>query len=184
MKNLVESSCRIDTHILKEDLQKTRERLPVAGFLSLIDGATTLPIDYKVEYEESDAYLVIEFDGGSQRILLSNHELTFGTRTYLTCACGCRTNALYLNKGIFACRKCHKLCYQSTTINKTTKHGQFLFKQSQIIKLMEMREGLNRIFYKSQYSKPFVRWLALCERAGLVDDVEDAKELMLAINRG
>ena len=182
MKNLVESSCHINTHILKEVLQKAREKLPVSGFLNLVNGNTETPIDYRVEYEENSACLVIEFDTEPQRILLSHHELTFGTRTYLTCSCGCRTNALYLNKGVFACRKCHNLCYQSTTINKTTKHGKFLYKQSQIIKLMERREGLNRIFYKSQYSKPFMRWLSLCESAGLVNEVKDAKELMLAIN--
>lgn len=45
-----------------------------------------------------------------------------------------------------------------------------------------MRESMGRIFYKSQYSKRFKRWLKLCNQAGLTDEIKDANDLMTAIN--
>ncbi len=182
MTNLIESHFRLDTHILKEELRKAREKIPVEGYLNIAYNNKPSILDYRVEYEDGGTYLVIDLDSEPQRILLSEHFLTFGTRTYLTCSCGCRTNSLYLSKGFFACRRCHKLQYQSSTINRSTKHGNFLYKQSKILKIIEMRESMGRIFYRSEYSKRFTRWLSLCSSAGLLNEVADAKELILAIN--
>ena len=137
--NLIENTFALNTKLLKEDLKKARERKPVENYLNISHNRQHSVIDYYIEYEEEGTYLVVAFNEDTQRILLAEEELTFGTRTYLTCACGQRTNALYLNKGVFACRKCHKLKYQSTTINRNSKHGQFLYKQSQILKLMSLR---------------------------------------------
>ena len=181
--NLIENTFALSTKLLKEDLHRARERKSVEGFLNTNHNGRPSVIDYHIEYEEEGTYLVVALGIESQRILLSEEELTFGTRSYLVCACGNRVNALYLNKGVFACRNCQKLRYQSTTINRTSKHGQFLYQQSQILKLMSLRESISHIFYKSQYTKKFNRYLDLCGRAGLTSEISDAKELINAINQ-
>jgi len=181
--NLIENTFNLNTKLLKEDLKKAREREPIDGFLNINYNGRPSVVDYYVEYENEKTYLIINFGEKPQRILLSEEELTFGNRSYLTCTCGNRVNALYLDKGVFACRDCHKLKYQSTTINRNSKHGQFLYQQSQILKLMSLRESMSHIFYKSQYTKKFNRYLDLCSRAGLTSETLDAKELMTAINQ-
>ncbi|MCR4334755.1 MAG: hypothetical protein NUV47_03465 [Patescibacteria group bacterium] len=180
--SLIENSFAITTHLLKKDLKKARQKTPINGYLNIFHNNKPSIADYLIEYDGENTYLVINFAEKSQKILLSEHQLTFGTRTYLNCACGHRTNSLYLNKGIFACKKCHNLHYQSTSINRNTLHGKFLYQQNQILKIINMRESMNRIFYKSRYSKPFVRWLDLCGKAGLIKEVEDAQALITAIN--
>jgi len=182
MKTLVESCFHLDTKLLKKDLRKARQKEPVEEYLNFLFNGKPSVLDYRIEYEDNQTYLVVSFGVEPQKFLLSEQELIFGNRTYFVCGCGKRTTALYLNKGIFACRKCHNLCYQSTTINSATKHGRFIYQQSQILKIMEMRENMGRIFYRSQYSKRFMRWLDLCARVGLTKEVEDAKNLMFAIN--
>ena len=184
MKTLVESCFRLDTKLLKKDLAKARNKESVEGFLNFLDKGKQTALDYTVEYSfDENTYLIINYGEESQKILLSNHELTFGTRTYLTCGCGLRTNALYLKNEIFACRKCLKLKYASAVINRTSKHGKFIYQQTQILKLMDMRESMNRIFYKSRYSKRFTHFLDLCARVGLTDQVRDANNSMDGINR-
>lgn len=182
MAELVENSFALSTHLLKKDLHKARRKEPVEGYLNFLHNGKPSVLDYFTEYEGEDAYLVVSFNIEPQKILLSEHELSFGTRTYLTCKCGLRTNALYFNKGIFACRKCHKLRYKSVTINRNSRHGKFLYQQISVLKLMAMRESMGRILYKSQYSKRFKRWLKLCARAGLTKETLDAQNLMAAIN--
>ncbi len=182
MTNLIENFFALSTKLLKQDLLKARERKPVEGFLNVFNDGKQATADYSVEYDSEETCLVIHFGIESQRILLSEHELTFGTRSYLTCKCGCKVNSLYLKNGIFACRKCHKLHYQSTMINRTSKHGKFLYQQNQILKIMALRESMGRIFYRSSYIKRFKHWLELCSKAGLVSEVNDANNLMRDIN--
>lgn len=180
---LVENSFALSTHLIKNDLLKARKREPAEGYLNIADAYNKATVaDYRIEYAGEETYLIIYFGVEQQRILLAEQELTFGTRTYLTCGCRSRTNKLYLNEGVFACRKCHKLQYQSTTINRSSKHGRFLYQESQRLKIMAEREKMSRIFWRSRYSKNFVRWLRLCDRAGLKREVEDAINLMSAIN--
>ena len=181
MAELVENSFALSTHLLKKDLRKAREKETVDGYLNFSHNGKSSVLDYSTEYENDNSYLVINFKEIPQRILLSEQKLTFGTRVYLTCKCGYRTNTLYLSKDIFACRKCHKLRYESTTINRNSRHGRFLYQQRIVMKLMVMRESMGRIFYKSKYSKPFNRWLKLCTRSGLTKEVLDAQKLMTDI---
>ena len=180
--NLIENTFNLNTKLLKEDLKKAREREPIDGFLNINYNGRPSVVDYYVEYENEKTYLIINFGEKPQRILLSEEELTFGTRSYLTCTCGNRVNALYLDKGVFACRDCHKLKYQSTTINRNSKHGQFLYQQSQILKAMSMRENMTRIFYKSQYTRKFNRFINLCTKTGLLKEVIESGKLLTAIN--
>ena len=184
MKTLVESCFRLDTKLLKKDLAKARNKESVEGFLNFLDNGKQTALDYSIEYSfDENTYLIINYGEESQRILLSNYELTFGTRTYLTCNCGCRTNALYLKNEIFACRKCQRLTYESTTINRNSKHGKFFYKQSRAIKLIDMRESMGRrVFYKSHYSKRYLHYLHLCAHAGLMDEIIKANELKTVID--
>lgn len=141
-------------------------------------------LDYYIEYGlDGNTYLVVTVGEEPQKILLSEHQLNFGVRTYLTCGCGHRTNALYLKDTFFACRKCQNLSYASTTINPRSDHGIMLYRESKRLKLITMREQIGRIFYKSKYTKRFERWLKLCKQAGLYSQIKDALELMEAIKR-
>lgn len=182
MITLIENSFALTARSLKKDLRKARRNESAGGSLSIAQNGKPFPVDYWIEHDGKDSYLVVTFGVESQRILLSEYPVTFGTRTYLTCQCGRRTSFLYLQNGTFACRRCQKLRYQSTTINKTTKHGRFLYKQSQILKLVAKREEIDRIFWRSNYTKKFTKWLDMCDRVGLTDQVKSASELMMAIN--
>lgn len=182
MAELIENSFALSTHLLKKDLRKAREKETVDGYLNFSHNGKSSVLDYSTEYENDNSYLVINFTEIPQRILLSEQKLTFGTRVYLTCKCGYRTNTLYLSKDIFSCRKCHKLRYESTIINRNSRHGKFIHQQMKILKLMDIREKIDRIFYRSKYTKRFKRWLELCARAGLTKDVLDAQKLMTDIN--
>lgn len=183
MTAFVENYFVLSTNLLKKDLHKARGREVVDGYLNITHDNKATVLDYCVEYENENAYLMLAFGPEPQKILLQEHQLTFGVRTYFTCSCGSRTNALYLSKGVFACRKCQNLHYFSTRINRSSKHGQFIYKQNQILKLMSQRENMNRIFYRSNYSKRFMRWLGLYGRLGLIDELVDAERLETAIHR-
>lgn len=184
MRPLIENTFALSTKLLKNSLRKARNKEPVQGeYLNFRHNGRPSALDYSIEYSfDGNTYLVITFDAEPQKILLSTRELTFGTRTYLTCGCGLKTNALYLKNTFFACRKCQKLRYQSTTINNTSDHGTFFYRESKRLKLMDMRESMDRIFYRSNYTKKFSRYLNLCFLAGKTDELENASELMDAIN--
>ena len=181
MKNLIENSFALSTKILRKDLQKARSKEPVEGYLNILIQGSPDVLDYKVEYEDENAYLAVYFDAEPQKILLSHEELTFGTRTYLTCGCGLRTNALYLKDKFFACRRCQSLGYSSNRINRSSDHGYMLYQNSRRLKLISMREEIDRIFYRSKFTKKFTRFLKLCEQAGLLGPVRDAKATIKAV---
>ena len=183
MNTLVENCFRLSTKLLRNDLRKARNKEPVEGeYLNFIHNGRSSTLFYSIEYSfDGNTYLVVTFNTEPQKILLSTHELTFGTRTYLSCPCGHRTNALYLKNSFFACFECQKLRYGSTSINRRSDHGQFLYQQSKRLKLMNMRADIARIFYKSKYTKRFLRWKKLCDQAGFVREVSDAEVLMDAI---
>jgi hypothetical protein len=185
MRTLIENTFALSTKLIKKSLKKAREKEPVEGeYLNYRDNGRPSALDYSIEYSfDGNTYLVISVAAEPQKILLSYEELTYGTRTYLTCGCGQRSNALYLKLGYFACRRCQNLGYRSTTINTTSDHGMFVHLQTQRLKLMDMREGIDRIFYKSTYTKRFRNWLKLCGRAGLLDEITSAIKLSEAINK-
>jgi hypothetical protein len=182
MKNLIENYFPLKIKSLKKDLQKAREKEPVNGYLNLFNGGKPAIAHYSMEYEDEAIYLLINFGTKPQRFLLSEQELTFGAKNYFVCTCGCRTTSLYLKDGVFACRNCHGLQYASSSINKNTKHGKYIFQQSQLNRIMDVRESVDRIFYRSQFSKRYKYWLNLCSRAGLNDEVRRANDLLVGIN--
>jgi len=184
MTQLIENTFALSTNLLKNDLRRARDKKPVEGYLNYRENGRPSALDYSIEYSfDGNTYLVVNVVAEPQKILLSYENLTFGTRTYLTCGCGQRTNALYLKLGYFACRKCQKLGYRSTTINTTSDHGMFIHLQNQRLKLIELREGIDRIFYKSTYTKRFKNWLKLCAKAGLFGEIADAIKLSEAISK-
>lgn len=181
MAELIENSFALSIHLLKKDIRRARRKEPVDGYVNFSYNGKQTALDYSIEYVDDKPYLVINFVAEPQRILLSEQKLTFGIRAYLTCKCGYKANDLYLINEIFACRKCHKLKYESTTINRNSRHGQLLHRTRQAIKIISKREGISRILYKSIYTKRFNRWTTLCAREGFVDNVEDAKKLLMDI---
>ncbi|MFH1365934.1 MAG: hypothetical protein ABIG99_00875 [Patescibacteria group bacterium] len=184
MKTLVENCFALSTKLLNKTLRKARLKEPVDNeYLNFRHNGKPSALFYSIEHNSDDNdYLIINFNAELQKILLATRELTFGTRTYLTCGCGQRTNALYLKNTFFACRNCQNLRYQSTNINKTSDHGMFFYQQSKVLKLMELRESMDRIFYRSNYTKKFSRYLNLCFLAGRMDEVQNASDLIDAIN--
>ena len=184
MATLIESCFKLSTKLLRTSLQKARFREAVEGeYLNFVQDGKPSALDYFIEYSfDGNTYLVVNISTEPQKILLSDRDLTFGTRTYLVCGCEARVNALYLRGTFFACRNCHKLQYKSTTINNSSVHGRYLNQQMKRLKLVEMRAEIDRIFYKSKYTKRFMRFLKLCAQAGLFGPVRDANETMKAIN--
>lgn len=185
MTALIENHFALTTNLLKKTLQKARVRESVDdSYLNITYNSKPTVLDYSLQYKDEKAYLVVIFGSEPQEILLSEHKLTFGTRTYLTCGCGKRTNSLYLKLGYFACRECQKLRYRSTTINPTSDHGRFLQLQSKRLKLVELRAKIARPIYKTRYTKPFIHWLSLCSKAGIFDEAIRAMKTMEAIKGG
>src|SRR3989344_1957189 len=74
-----------------------------------------------------------------------------------------------------------KLRYRSTTINNRSDHGRMLYQQNKRLALLDMRENIPRPLYKSKYTKKFLRFLKLCSKSGLFNQVKDAQTTMEAI---
>lgn len=181
---MIESCFKLSTKLLRKDLEKARFKQPVQDeYLNFLHNGKPSALNYSIDYFiDGNTYLVVTFNTEPQNILIATRDLTFGTRTYLVCGCGTRVNALYLKNTFFACRNCHKLQYKSTTINNSSIHGRYLNEQAKRLRLAEMRAEIDRIFYRSKYTKRFMRFLKLCAQAGLFGPVKDATETMKAIN--
>jgi hypothetical protein len=168
---LVESCFKLVPKLIKKDLLKARDLEPIEGFLNFTHNDKETALDYSFELDGENTRLIIMFGAEPQYIQLSEQQLSIGSRTVFVCACGRKTYGLYLLNDTFACLKCQKLHYASTRINRRSKHGEFLHKQLQVIKLIEMRESISRPFYKSNYTRRYQRWLKLCLHAGIYDEV-------------
>lgn len=108
-------------------------------------------------------------------------DITFGERAYFICpSCSKRVNKLYLPSTCneFKCCKCHKLRYFLNTFNKNSVAGIKLYEMNRRQKLAESRASMSRILYRGEYSRRFLRFLNLCNRAGLSKVVDNAKGLM------
>ncbi len=176
MAVLVESCFRLDTRLLRSDLQKARWHEPVDGFLNFKTEGRESVLDYEMEYLEDKTYLVIMYGSEPQRILLSERELTFGKQTYLTCACERRTTALYLKNGRFACLQCHKLHYESASFNRYSKFGKVMTQHRQVMRVIDMKEKMTRPRWRSRYTKRYLYWMAQAIKAGLFNDLIKAME--------
>ena len=182
-RSLIENSISINIHSLKKDLKEARLRKPVDGCFNVRNNGRSGILNYRLEYEDGKIYLTVFADEIPQRIELVEHGLRYGERFYLLCGCGTRNNSLYLKGKYFACRHCQKLTYKSTTINPRSDSGALFDQHNRLLKVMDYREAIgNRIFYRSKYTKKFNRFMKLCTRAGLYQEVIAALKLLEMIN--
>lgn len=185
---LIVEQCRTLTiGAIKRDLRRCRRKEPnVTGQIKFKHGSRWQTWNYWFEYADRKTYLVISHSDhyDLQRILLSEHSMTFGSRNYFICyQCGRQANNLYMPQRtvVFRCRTCCRLKYELQLINRGSTQGKLLYRTSRTIKLVNQRVDMNRIIYQSQYTKRYTRFLKLCERAGLHTLVRDAEDLMTAI---
>lgn len=118
-----------------------------------------------------------------QRFDLEWTRITYGQRAYFRCSCGSRVSKLYLpiRGNLFGCRKCHKLQYFLTTLNKNSVAGMKLYKMNRLQKLSNSRANMSRILYNGNFSKRFERFLRLCGRAGFDNVINSANDLRALI---
>lgn len=156
----------------------------INGTLWLSNGTE---LRYWFENENREDFVYISHGPNDpQRIALIESELTFGTRSFFICGCGYRASKLYLKpppgNSEIKCRKCHNLRYGLEMINRHSRQGALLYRTNRTIKAINLREIIGgRIFYRSRYTGNFLRYLALCAKAGLNREIEDAKRLMADI---
>lgn len=184
---LIEECYKLSTFVLKRSLDgRGGVRGPViSDQITLSDGKKELFVNYWLEQEEEESYLTLSLAGREpQRVRLTTFLPPFGgERLYFECPeCGRRCEKLYLapDSQDF---KCHKhFIYEATTINRQSIHGQFLYRQNRLIKLVNQRTDINRIWYNDNYTKRFCRWLKMCARAGYPNEAKTALKLWEEVN--
>ena len=169
----------LTTKLLKKDLKRARDNEPVEedplNFRGNDGRASAL--HYSIEYGwNEDKYLVINLGSEPQRIPLYERILSFGTMTGFVCDCGRKCNTLYLSGDSFACRRCKLLRYESTRINTKSDYGYMLNMYAKRIELMEMRKNIKRVFYRGQFTKKYLRYIALCIKYHVYDEVDAAEK--------
>ena len=145
--------------------------------------------DIRYEYDQiGEKYFVLVTVGNNmpQKILLDEVETSFcAPKEYFHCpGCDNRVCKLYLlpNGHEFKCKKCHGLKYARQYINPSSKHGKVFLQTHRILKLINEREQMNRIFYNSTYTKRFNKWLDSALKLGMKDLVYEARELESVIS--
>jgi len=170
----------LTTRDLKEALKKARDNEVVEEEPLNFIGSDGRPsaLHYSIEYGwNNDKHLVIYIGPEPQKIPLHDRVLSFGTRTYLVCGCGRDCNALYLTGDYFACRKCKMLRYESTRVNKNSDHAYMMWLYAKRLELMEMKASIKRFFYRGQFTKKYLRYIALCIKYHVYDEVESSEEI-------
>lgn len=171
--------------MLKKDLRLARlHKAGVDGYFNIAYGGVGSAADYYVEYGTEYDYLVINYSEIEQRIKLAESELRYGPRSWFTCECDRRVNKLYLppQANLFKCRHCHNLAYELTTFNKKTKLSELAYRTHHMIKLTNTRQEMRSIFYNGKFTQKFERFLALSGSVGFDSTVDNAMELLSAVN--
>ncbi|MFA6273637.1 MAG: hypothetical protein WC662_00570 [Candidatus Paceibacterota bacterium] len=142
-------------------------------------------IRYDFDPIDEGSAISVTVDGYEpQRIDFDPFETTWGERNYFKCpACETRCTKLFLlPKGhVFRCKKCHNIKYQ--IFNPNSAQGQLFIRTKKILKLINVQENMtSRIWYKSVYTKRYLRFLNKCMEVGLTDIVKEAKALETLIN--
>lgn len=169
-------------HLTPRDVRSRFDHILRIGVNSLKDRPE---INFWFEDEDDPTHLFISVDGHEpQDLVWELDELTFGAKAYFHCSCGYRASKLYLppNGTEFKCRKCHKLKYELSVVNKKSVAGKSIYRINRLHKLANSRASMSRIFYNGQYTKRFERFLRLCERAGLDSIVKGANDLKALVN--
>jgi hypothetical protein len=185
MKTLIESCFHLSTKLLKKDLRRARERkASITGFINISLGYAQTVADYYIEYGPEHDYLVISYGEVEQRVKLAESELRFGPRSWFICECDRRVSKLYLppHAKLFKCRRCYKLSYELTTVNRKSRIGQLAYQTNRGIKLMHTRENMRSVHYRGKLTQRFNRFVALSAKAGITSTKEDALKLMRDLN--
>lgn len=129
-----------------------------------------LMVSYKVILSEKSPAIEIFFtrdstrlDGGtSQTIQIETDELPMGRRFYFLCECGKKCKSLFITEsyGLFQCRACQKLVYESSKICRRTMGG-LQYYIHRLKKLTETREKMDRITYRGMPTKRAARFFRM-----------------------
>lgn len=141
-------------------------------------------VSYWFDDIHAPSYLFLSVAGSEpQKLVWEPVELTFGESAYFYCSCGYRATKLYLppNSTEFKCRKCHKLRYEVTVVNKESIAGKSIYRINRLHKLANNRASMSRIFYNGNFTKRFERFLNQCDRAGFNSIVKGANDLKALI---
>ena len=187
---LVEGCPFLSISSIKRDLLRyMKNNGDISGIASIGYGKNAKVCNYWFDSEfnnETDRpVLMVSFDGSEpQKIRISEQLLSFGTRHYLVCNCGRRACKLFMPNGktLFKCRQCYHLNYELCMINRNSIHGRLFYETNRKIKLVNKQTQISRMLYKGQFTHRYNRFLKLCKQAGFNNVVENAKELIEAIN--
>ena len=118
-----------------------------------------------------------------QSLNLEWQTITFGERAYFRCICDHVSAKLYLppNGTKFLCRRCHRLQYRLSSINRNSVAGRAIYRMNRLQKLSDSRASMSRILYNGNYSKRFESFLRSCNRAGFDSIVRGAEDLKTLI---
>lgn len=134
--------------------------------------------------EVNDDFVIVKVGEYEQRILVDAFKTTYGERNYFRCnECNARCYKLYLlPKGhTFLCKSCHNLKYE--TFNPSSTQGKLFLRTKKILKLIKVQEDMTpRIWYKSRYTKRYLKFLKDCLKVGLTNIVDEARSLEEIIN--
>jgi hypothetical protein len=182
---LVEGCPNLNINFIKEDLLRYKKNGgDVSGIANIGYDNNIKTCNYWFDSGDDMEYLMISFNGSEpQKIKISEQELSFGTRHYFVCDCGRQACRLFMPDGKtkLRCRSCYGLNYELSMINRNSIHGRLLYVTNRKLKLINKQITLNRIFYMGRYTQRYVRFLKLCQQAGLNNVIENAKELMEAV---
>ena len=70
--------------------------------------------------------------------------------------CYNRVGVLYLKNGLFACRKCHELVYESTNLSGADKKAGHIIPMG---KVEELRRDVKRSYYAKKRTRKYLRYL-------------------------
>ncbi len=174
-KQVLESCTVLDIHDFKKGLNRAKN-----GYEN--SAGTWDGLLYFINRIEGEVWLSIE--DSKQHILMSEKDIRFGTRYFLTCECGRLVNKLYLplDGKKYICRHCVQRPYELTTINRHSKHGELLYRTNRMIKLSKVRGRVKRMFHNGSFTKGFTRYLHMCDKAGFKNEVTEANKLLSAVS--
>lgn len=129
-----------------------------------------LTLNYSINNKEDDRY---------QNIGLTYTKCYFGgKRWWMLCPyCHRRIGKLYLLRGYYACRHCHKLTYKSRLENPRAALMPIFSAYDKEIKADELMQSMRTKYYRGVPTKKFCKALNLYRQAGILVDQFDENEL-------
>lgn len=162
IKHVNEDCYRLTISDMGKKLLKNENK----GTLKLSNGSNHLYMTYEIKHKDRRPKAIIGFTSNLKSATVLTHQTIeieedvapYGLRPYFTCPeCDTMRRVLYLPPGgedYFKCWRCQGISYQSTRINRRTCGG-FLYYTDRIIKLMNKREKMSRLFYRGKVTKKY-----------------------------